>query len=94
MAKTGNDGSLGTAEGALLGRASHVLHAESPILNDRWAILLLGPESQALARDPGYAAGAIEREGFDPGPIFALNIGRRVACRRSKPRFRDNVNPK
>ncbi len=50
MVKTGNDESLGTAEGALLGRASHVLHAESPILDDQWAILLLHPDVQALKR--------------------------------------------
>ena len=75
MAKTGNAESLGTAEGAVLGRASHALHADPPILDDTWAVLLLGPESQARARDPEYSANAIEREGFDPGPVFALNVG-------------------
>jgi methyltransferase (TIGR00027 family) len=75
MSKTGDGESLGTAEGAVLGRASHALHAESPILADSWAVLLLGPTSQAQARDPAYAAGAVDREGFDPGPVLALNIG-------------------
>ena len=75
MAKTGDGGRLGTAEGAVLGRASHALHDDSPILDDTWAVLLLDPASQVLARDPEYAAKAIEREGFDPGPVFALNVG-------------------
>lgn len=75
MAKTGSGESLGTAEGAVLGRASHALHADPPILDDTWAVRLLGPASQAQARDPEYSAGAIEREGFDPAPILAVNLG-------------------
>ena len=49
MAKTGDGESLGTAEGAVLGRASHTLHAEDPILRDTWAIELLGDASRATA---------------------------------------------
>ncbi len=75
MAKTGSAGSLGTAEGAVMGRASHSLHADSPILDDTWAVLLLDPASQALVRDPEYAARPMEWEGFDAAPLFALNVG-------------------
>ncbi len=75
MAKTGDGHTLGTAEGALLGRAAHTLHDESPVLEDDWALRLLAPESQSLARDPEYVARAIEREGFDARPVFALNVG-------------------
>ena len=46
MAKTGDGSSLGTAEGAVMGRATHALHADSPILNDTWAVRLLDPETQ------------------------------------------------
>jgi len=75
MAKTGSGESLGTAEGAVLGRASHALHADAPILDDTWAVRLLGPESQAEARDPESTARAVERAGFDPAPVLALNLG-------------------
>ncbi len=75
MAKTGDGESIGTAEGALLGRAAHALHDEAPILDDTWALRLLTPESRALARDPDYVARSIEREGFDARPVFALNVG-------------------
>jgi methyltransferase (TIGR00027 family) len=75
VAKTGGDTGLGTAEGALLGRAAHALHADPPILDDRWAIFLLDPASQALVRDPEYAAGRMEWNGFDAAPLFALNVG-------------------
>ena len=75
MARTGDEGSLGTAEGAVMGRAAHALHAESPILDDTWAVLLLSPASQALVRDPEYAAKPIEWEDFDAAPLFALNVG-------------------
>ena len=59
MAKTGDGESLGTAEGAVMGRATHTLHTESPVLNDTWAIDLPGhgrPEDVrrlALAPGPG-----------------------------------------
>ncbi len=75
MARTGDEGSLGTAEGAVMGRAAHALHAESPILDDTWAVVLLSPASQALVREPEYAAKPIDWEGFDAAPLFALNVG-------------------
>lgn len=75
MAKTGGEGSHGTAEGALMGRAAHALHADLPILDDTWAVWLLDPASQVLVRDPAYAAKPIEWDDFDAAPLFALNVG-------------------
>ncbi len=75
MAKTGDGSSLGTAEGAVMGRATHALHADSPILDDTWAIRLLDPEIQARVRDPKSAAKTVEWEEFDVAPLFALNVG-------------------
>jgi methyltransferase (TIGR00027 family) len=75
MAKTGDSDSLGTAEGAVLGRAMHTLHDEHPVLNDTWAIELLGPKSQAEARDPGHQKRNAEATGFDSRPILAVGIG-------------------
>ena len=75
MAKTGDGRSLGTAEGAVMGRAAHALHADRPILDDTWAVWLLDPATQALVRDPGYAAKPIEWDEFDVAPLFALNVG-------------------
>ncbi len=75
MAKTGDGASLGTAEGAVMGRAAHALHAEAPILDDKWAVLLLDPGTQELVRDPAYSGGPIEGKDFDVTPLFALNVG-------------------
>jgi len=75
VAKTGDRDRLGTAEGAVLGRAAHALHAESPILDDTWAIELLEPSLQELVRDPAYEGNAMEWDGFDTSPLFALNVG-------------------
>lgn len=75
MAKTGDGESLGTAEGAVLGRASHTLHAENPVLDDFWAIELLGATSQAQARDPEHEARAREATGIDFRLILAVGIG-------------------
>lgn len=75
MARTGKDDGLGTAEGAALGRASHALHAEHPVLDDSWAIELLGPASRAIARDPGHDARVREATGIDFRPILAVGIG-------------------
>ena len=75
MAKTGDAGSLGTAEGAVMGRAAHSLHADPPVLDDTWAVWLLDPATQARVRDPEFAAQPIEWEGFDVAPLFALNVG-------------------
>jgi methyltransferase (TIGR00027 family) len=75
MAKTGDDGGLGTAEGAVLGRAGHALHADPPVLDDSWAVHLLDPASQKRVRDPSYAAQRMEWDGFDAAPLFALNVG-------------------
>ena len=75
MAKTGERDQLGTAEGAVLGRAAHVIHAESPILQDTWAVELLTPEAQSLVRDPDYPGASMIWDGFDTSPLFALNIG-------------------
>lgn len=75
MAKTGDGESLGTAEGAVMGRATHTLHAEDPVLDDHWAIELLGTRSQAEARDPDHELRSREATGFDFRPILAVGIG-------------------
>lgn len=75
MAKTGSHDSLGTAEGAVMGRATHTLHADDPVLNDTWAIELLGEKSQAEARDPDYERRGREASGFDFRLILAVGIG-------------------
>ena len=75
MAKTGDGESLGTAEGAVMGRATHTLHTESPVLNDTWAIDLLGPTSQAQARDPEHEPRTRKASGFDFRLILAVGIG-------------------
>jgi len=75
MAKTGSGDSLGTAEGAVLGRASHTLHAEDPVLNDTWAVELLGEKSKAEARDPDHERRGREATGFDFRLILAVGIG-------------------
>ena len=74
MAKTGAGGQLGTAEGAIMSRAIHSKFAEDPILDDFWAIELLGAESRARIE---AASGPNEVEvtpGFDSSPIFALGV--------------------
>ncbi len=75
MAKTGDGDTLGTAEGALLGRAMHALHAQDPILDDGWAIHLLAPALRELARDASFAETGMQRAGFDPRPVLAVNLG-------------------
>ena len=75
MAKTGSGESLGTAEGAVMGRATHTLHAENPVLNDTWAIELLGEKSRAEARDPDHERRGREASGFDFRLILAVGIG-------------------
>lgn len=75
MAKTGDGENLGTAEGAVMGRAAHTLHADAPVLNDSWAIHLLGAESRALVEDPDYEARSLERAGFDASKILAIGVG-------------------
>lgn len=74
MAKTGDGESLGTAEGAVLGRASHTLHAKPPVLEDGWAIELLGEASRALARDPEHESRVREATGIDFRLISALGL--------------------
>ncbi|HPG27186.1 MAG TPA: SAM-dependent methyltransferase [Myxococcota bacterium] len=75
MAKTGDGESLGTAEGAVMGRAAHALHAEDPVLDDHWAIHLLGEASRAQVTSPDYLALSIERAGFDASRILAIGVG-------------------
>ena len=75
MAKTGDGANLGTAEGAVMGRAAHALHAEAPILDDKWAVLLLDPGTQELVRDPAYSGGPIEGKDFDVTPLFVSSEG-------------------
>ncbi|MGB0618977.1 MAG: class I SAM-dependent methyltransferase [Myxococcota bacterium] len=75
MAKTGDGDNLGTAEGAVLGRASHTLHAENPVLRDTWAIELLGEASRAVARDPENDAKVLAASGIDFRLILAVGIG-------------------
>jgi methyltransferase (TIGR00027 family) len=75
MAKTGDGESLGTAEGAVLGRAIHTLHSKDPVLNDTWAVDLLGEKSQEDARDPDHERRNREATGFDSRLILAVGIG-------------------
>lgn len=75
MAKTGDGESLGTAEGAVLGRATHTLHAENPVLRDTWAVRLLGAASRAQAEDPEHEPRMREAAGIDFRPILAVGIG-------------------
>lgn len=75
MAKTGEGGGLGTAEGAVMGRAAHAMHAESPILDDPWAIRLLDSTTQARLRDPANSTQPMDWGDFDAAPLFALNVG-------------------
>jgi methyltransferase (TIGR00027 family) len=75
MAKTGDGENLGTAEGAVLGRASHTLHDENPVLNDTWAIELLSEKTQAEARDPDHQRRNTEATGFDSRLILAVGVG-------------------
>lgn len=76
MSKTGDGGeTLGTAEGAVLGRAGHTLHAHPPVLKDTWALHLLSAKSRAEVRRPDHNRTASERAGFDPQPILAVGIG-------------------
>ena len=75
MAKTGDGDNLGTAEGAVLGRASHTLHAENPVLRDTWAIELLGEASRAVARDPESDEKVLAASGIDFRLILAVGIG-------------------
>lgn len=75
MAKTGDGESLGTAEGAVLGRASHTLHAENPVLRDTWAIELLGDSSREIARDPEHDTKVLAASGIDFRLILAVGMG-------------------
>jgi methyltransferase (TIGR00027 family) len=75
MAKTGDSQNLGTAEGALMGRAAHALHADSPILDDTWALRLLAPGIRKLVEDSAFATRKMDWQGFDPTPLFAHNVG-------------------
>lgn len=54
MEKIGRGANIGTAEGALMGRAAHALHAPDPVLDDFWAVELLTAEAQASVRDPEH----------------------------------------
>lgn len=75
MAKTGDGESLGTAEGAVLGRATHALHDDAPVLDDTWAVELLGEATRAQARDAEYQRLARENAPFDFRLILAVGIG-------------------
>ena len=75
MAKTGDGESLGTAEGAVFGRASHTLNDQDPVLNDTWAIELLGEKSRAEARDPEHQRRNALATGFDSRLILAVGVG-------------------
>ena len=48
MAKTGTDTQLGTAEGAVTGRALHTKFGNPPVLDDTWAVHLLTPEGRVI----------------------------------------------
>ncbi|MAG33218.1 MAG: hypothetical protein CL908_20255 [Deltaproteobacteria bacterium] len=75
MAKTGDGENLGTAEGAVMGRAAHTLHADPPVLNDTWAIRLLGAETRAIVEDVDYDEKSIDRAGYDTAKILSVGIG-------------------
>jgi len=75
MARTGDEGRQGTAEGAAMGRAAHALHAEEPVLDDFWAFELIAPSARALVLDPSFGSGGMLWDGFDTSPLFAVNVG-------------------
>ncbi|MEM9174105.1 MAG: class I SAM-dependent methyltransferase [Myxococcota bacterium] len=75
MAKTGEGERLGTAEGAVLGRAQHTLHAADPVLRDTWALALLGEASRAIARDPEHETKVLAASGIDFRLILAVGMG-------------------
>ena len=75
MARTGDATRPGTAEGALLGRAAHALHAPDPVLDDPWAVELLNPRDRSGVRDA-----EVYREHHDPrrspmSGILAISLG-------------------
>lgn len=74
MAKTGTGKQLGTAEGAIMSRAIHSRFAEDPILDDFWAIELLGAESRARIEAATGPHDVEVTPGFDASPIFALGV--------------------
>jgi methyltransferase (TIGR00027 family) len=74
MAKTGNEENLGTAEGAVLGRALHTRLSKPPVLHDTWAIHLLSPEGREQVLSAESERGA-QTGGFDSLPILAAGVG-------------------
>lgn len=75
MPKTGDAKRLGTAEGALMTRAAHALHAEVPVLDDHWAVHLLGEEHQRLVRDPAHYREHHAPETTAMAPAIAVALG-------------------
>ena len=80
MAKTGGGqregGDLeGTAEGALMARAAHALHAPDPVLRDDWALQLLRPEIRASLRDPDHYRDHYAPDASPFSGIFAVGLG-------------------
>ena len=74
MVKTGSGEQLGTAEGAIMSRAIHAKFAESPILDDFWAIELLTPANRQRIEAATKASDVEVTPGFDASPIFALGV--------------------
>ncbi len=58
-----------------MGRAAHSLHAQTPVLDDFWALELIDPSARALVRDPSFGAGGMLWDEFDTSPLFAVNVG-------------------
>ena len=75
MTKTGDATRLGTAEGALLGRAAHALHAPDPVLNDPWAVELLLPRDQRNVRDAEVYRQTQAPERSPTSKILAISLG-------------------
>ncbi|MCE2391299.1 MAG: class I SAM-dependent methyltransferase [Proteobacteria bacterium] len=75
MAKTGDATRLGTAEGALLGRAAHALHAPDPVLDDPWAVELLLPREQRSVRDAEVYRQTQAPDRSPTSRILAISLG-------------------
>ncbi len=74
MGKTGSGREVGTAEGALLGRAFHTRHAVDPVLRDDWAERLMSADARTLLDDPELLSRAPQTSGVDVRPFLAANI--------------------
>jgi methyltransferase (TIGR00027 family) len=74
VTRTGTATAPGTAESAAITRALHARLARPPILDDTWAIQLLGPEDRARVLAARTEHDVQVTPGFDSAPIFAGGI--------------------